>query len=56
MYYEFCEIIAFVIVAALVLWAVRWERKLDIQWNVGIIKCGGIKISETFYMCSASNV
>lgn len=36
MYYEFCGTIAFVIVAALVLWAVRWERKLDIQWNVGM--------------------
>lgn len=26
------------------------------RYVVRIIKCGGIKISETFYMCSASNV
>lgn len=33
-----------------------WTAVVSRRYVVGIIKCGGIKISETFYMCSASNV
>lgn len=47
-YYEFCGTIAFVIIAGLLLWSVRRERKLAISFDVGTTMAALLTISYLF--------